>query len=82
MTDFDIVRCPACGHVSRPCGGRLYFCAQCRMQHDDDPEEGGVALYNDPEKAAISKEEYAERQRLRAQRRRMGRRKQGLEGKP
>lgn len=53
------VQCPKCG---RTCdrGLSLHYCGYCRMQFDDDPDEGGT--YHDRNPAArLEREERRER---------------------
>lgn len=72
VSEDSRVRCPRCDRVSTPRRDGLYFCEQCRMLHDDDPNEGGSYTSQNPERSAISKEEYELRQRARFRPRRGG----------
>lgn len=61
-------KCPACGRPGKPVAGGLWRCPIGCGCFDDDPDEGGYARSNDPERSASSKEEYE----LRRQQRRGG----------
>lgn len=65
-TKPETVRCPGCGgKQAKRTADAIYWCGKCQCQFDNDPDEGGFAIHNDPVKAASSREEY---QRRRAQR--------------
>lgn len=67
----NTVRCPRCNR-RQPMQGpnTIYFCEHCRAMFDDDPDEGGSFTSQNPERSAISKEEYKLRQASRKNRRR------------
>jgi ribosomal protein L37AE/L43A len=59
MATTELVRCPGCGKQQSKRGGdAIYWCPNCRCQHDDSPDEGGT--YSDRNPAA--RLERAERQ--------------------
>lgn len=48
-TNVPSVRCPRCGRAQR--AGRpsvIYWCDHCRVQFDDDPDEGGTYSDRNP----------------------------------
>lgn len=54
--DKPKIACPKCGRKQERKGtDALYWCPNCRMQFDDDPDEGG-SHWNDPTKR-IEKQE-------------------------
>lgn len=46
-------KCPMCGHNKKvaPMKDGMFRCNQCKGLFDDNPNEGGVSLNNDPERA-------------------------------
>lgn len=50
--------CPKCGRSREvmASGDRLYYCHRCKMQFDDDPDEGGDWSDRRPE-ARLEREE-------------------------
>jgi ribosomal protein L37AE/L43A len=63
------VACPKCGRKQPKQGPNvLYWCDHCRMQHDDEPDEGG-GFIDDPVRNAERKEEFQNRQQERRARR-------------
>lgn len=51
------VACPKCGRRQDFNGAHaIYWCPSCRMQFDDDPDEGG-SFYADPAKRLEKAEE-------------------------
>lgn len=57
MPTTNQVACPKCGRKQKSTGGKdaLYWCQNCRMYHDSEPEEGG-SHGNDPS-ARLEREE-------------------------
>lgn len=58
------VRCPKCGTPQTPGAGQtIFFCHKCRMQFDNDPDEGGD--FSDRNPAARLEREDRRRSRSR-----------------
>lgn len=53
-----VVKCPKCGRAQPKTlsADGIYWCNHCKMQHDDDPDEGGTFSSFDPS-ARIEREE-------------------------
>lgn len=62
-------KCPACGRHGVAISGSMYRCPQGCGFFDDDPDEGGYARSDNPERSAESKEEYLLRKKQREQQR-------------
>lgn len=59
------VKCPKCGRKQPHLGSdAIYWCPNCRMQFDDDPDEGGD-YSNNPTRRAERQEGLAERRKQR-----------------
>ena len=62
--------CPRCGtnrEVKAYREQRLFFCAKCKGQFDDDPDEGGT-YRTDPTRRIESEEEFRNRNKERRER--------------
>ncbi len=64
MPTETLVACPGCGRTQPKTHAGLYWCAACRCQFDDDPDEGG-SHWNDPAKRLEKTEERENRRRRR-----------------
>lgn len=53
---MSTVQCPKCRHKIKDTGVGIYYCPKCRMQFDDDPDEGGD-YGNDPRRRLMRQEE-------------------------
>lgn len=62
MAEIKYVRCPRCQRKQQQTPQGLYFCEVCRMQFDDDPDEGG-SYWNDPAKRLEKQEQYQQQRR-------------------
>lgn len=59
------IKCPKCGRPQKPGDGqRIFWCDWCKMQFDDEPEEGG-SYFSDPTRRA----ELADERRAQPKRR-------------
>lgn len=60
MTKPTHPRCPQCNREGIP-SGDLWICPKCKGLFDDEPDEGGLALHNNPARAAEMKERQERR---------------------
>ena len=56
------VQCPKCGKKQpRRSADAIYWCSTCRMQFDNDPDEGGDFSDRDPSARLERQERFAKR---------------------
>jgi len=64
MPELD-TKCPRCGREMKDLNNGLFRCGHCLFIGDGFPDEGGSYVSSNPERSAISREEYELRQKAR-----------------